>query len=183
MDQTNQKAKIIKDYLSTRPPEEPSDLWTGTLENLNELVLPLAQTLQSHPGSWIFLNGDLGSGKTTLVQRLAQQLWAQDRFESPTYTLMHSVMCHTQALPIKNLIHLDLYRLKQGQELCYLGLEMEFDPKHSLVFWEWGDLIDNHSYQEFFRLTGCEPPVQSFEIHIVSSGIQERRYSIQTRPL
>ena len=58
-------------------------------------------------GTVILLQGDLGAGKTTLVQGIAEGLEIQDSIESPTFTLINEYLAGR--IP---LYHLDLYRLE-----------------------------------------------------------------------
>ncbi|MEP0870251.1 tRNA (adenosine(37)-N6)-threonylcarbamoyltransferase complex ATPase subunit type 1 TsaE [Trichocoleus desertorum AS-A10] len=79
------------------------------------LGLTLGQTLPA--GSTLLLEGDLGSGKTTLVQGLGAGLGILEAIDSPTFTLINEYM--EGRLP---LYHLDLYRL-QPTEVTELNLE------------------------------------------------------------
>lgn len=79
------------------------------------LGITLGQTLTA--GSVILLEGDLGSGKTTLVQGIGQGLGIPESIVSPTFTLINE---YTQGrVP---LYHLDLYRL-ESHEVEALNLE------------------------------------------------------------
>ncbi|MBW4557244.1 MAG: tRNA (adenosine(37)-N6)-threonylcarbamoyltransferase complex ATPase subunit type 1 TsaE [Trichormus sp. ATA11-4-KO1] len=79
------------------------------------LGITLGQTLTA--GSVILLEGDLGAGKTTLVQGIGQGLGITESIVSPTFTLINE---YTQGrLP---LYHLDLYRL-EPPEVVALNLE------------------------------------------------------------
>lgn len=81
----------------------------------NRLGLTLGQTLPA--GSVILLKGDLGTGKTTLVQGLGQGLGITEPIVSPTFTLINE---YTQGR--LDLYHLDLYRL-DTKEVEALNLE------------------------------------------------------------
>ncbi|MCA9390599.1 tRNA (adenosine(37)-N6)-threonylcarbamoyltransferase complex ATPase subunit type 1 TsaE [candidate division WWE3 bacterium] len=88
----------------------------------------------------VALVGDLGSGKTTFVQGLAQTLHIEHQIVSPTFTLL-------QQYPIAgheyfdSLSHLDVYRLNTLDEVFELGIEEIFENKRSLVLIEWADKV------------------------------------------
>lgn len=79
----------------------------------------------------LYLTGELGAGKTTLVKGFARACGVAAAVRSPTYTLMN---VH-EAEPIV-LVHLDLYRLREPAELEHLGLRDWARPGY---FWlvEW----------------------------------------------
>ena len=83
----------------------------------------------------LFLRGDLGTGKTTLVKGIAQALDAADPDEvtSPTFTLVHEYRG-----PRANLYHIDLYRVDTPRELETLGLD-DLRSERSVLLIEWGE--------------------------------------------
>ncbi|MBW4680054.1 MAG: tRNA (adenosine(37)-N6)-threonylcarbamoyltransferase complex ATPase subunit type 1 TsaE [Microcoleus vaginatus WJT46-NPBG5] len=89
-------------------------------------------------GSVILLEGDLGAGKTTLVQGLAEGLGITDAVVSPTFTLINEY--HEGRLP---LYHLDLYRLEPAEvatlylETYWEGIEMPA----GIVAIEWAERL------------------------------------------
>ena len=95
------------------------------------------------PLSVIYLSGDLGAGKTTLVKGIAEALDAADPDEvtSPTFTLMHEYDGTRSVDGRKEpviLYHLDLYRIQNERQLDSLGLE-ELSTPDSIVLVEWGE--------------------------------------------
>jgi len=77
----------------------------------------LAMALREHCGWVVFLHGDLGAGKTTLVRAWLRALGVSGTIRSPTYTLIEPYDIDGHSL-----LHLDLYRLNDADELAQLGL-------------------------------------------------------------
>jgi tRNA threonylcarbamoyladenosine biosynthesis protein TsaE len=79
----------------------------------------------------IYLRGELGAGKTTFTRGFLRGLGHAGRVPSPTYTLVEPY-----ELVSRRVWHLDLYRLGDGAELEYLGLD-EMDEAGSVLLIEW----------------------------------------------
>ncbi|WP_096607969.1 tRNA (adenosine(37)-N6)-threonylcarbamoyltransferase complex ATPase subunit type 1 TsaE [Calothrix sp. NIES-2100] len=98
------------------------------------LGITFGQSLDA--GSVILLSGDLGAGKTTLVQGIGKGLGIAEPIVSPTFTIINE---YTQGrLP---LYHLDLYRL-EPQEVAALNLETYwegFEVTPGIVAIEWAE--------------------------------------------
>lgn len=82
-------------------------------------------------GSIVFLNGDLGAGKTTIIKGILQGLGYNGNVTSPTFTLVESY-----SLAGQNLFHFDLYRLESSQELEAIGIRDMLDGS-SITLFEW----------------------------------------------
>ncbi|SFN13580.1 tRNA threonylcarbamoyladenosine biosynthesis protein TsaE [Formivibrio citricus] len=103
-------------------PEEASTLKLGAA---------LARVLL--PGMTLFLEGDLGAGKTTLTRGILRGLGFAGRVKSPTYTLVESY-----ALSSLYFYHFDLYRFSDPLEWEDAGLREYFNAQ-SLCLIEWAD--------------------------------------------
>ena len=97
----------------------------------------LAETLaQMNLLGSVWLSGDLGAGKTTLVRYWLQAMGHQGAVKSPTYTLVEPYQINIQG-GLKPVYHADLYRLNNPEELDFIGFYEYFDEPNSLVIIEW----------------------------------------------
>ncbi len=96
-------------------------------------MMALGRTLRPlfAAGGVVHLTGDLGVGKTTLVRGILRAMGFRGRVKSPSYGLIESYSLDSLVVH-----HLDLYRLSDGEEITYLGLEDLFEgPTLLLVEW------------------------------------------------
>ena len=86
----------------------------------------------ARPPLVVALSGELGTGKTTLVQAICRGYGVSEPVTSPTFALVHEY-----AAPLSPVYHLDLYRISEERELTNLGWD-EVVSAHALILVEWG---------------------------------------------
>jgi len=105
---------------------EADTLWVA--QQFAQLV---AKSPLCESGLMVYLEGDLGAGKSFFCRALIQTFLPKQRVKSPTYTLIE---CYES--PFATLLHFDLYRLCDAEELEFLGIrELLTPPYLALVEW------------------------------------------------
>ncbi|MDX1270902.1 tRNA (adenosine(37)-N6)-threonylcarbamoyltransferase complex ATPase subunit type 1 TsaE [Bizionia paragorgiae] len=95
----------------------------------------------------ILFNGDLGTGKTTLIKELVKTMGCDDTVSSPTYSLVNEY--HSDSASI---YHFDLYRLEHEDELYDFGIEDYLDAPY-WKFVEWPSLLKPLLRDGFYEIT------------------------------
>tara|TARA_B100001057_G_C22257355_1_gene721784 strand:- start:64 stop:507 length:444 start_codon:yes stop_codon:yes gene_type:complete len=109
-----------------------------TLESLKDtknLGIELAKKIQQRKNREafiVFLVGDLGTGKTTLVKEIIHALGVNDQIKSPTFTIIEPY-----ENTLANIYHMDLYRINNSSELESIGLEEYLNEPNAIIFIEW----------------------------------------------
>ena len=108
-----------------------------SLDHLNQISKKISKKLEN--GDCIFLIGEIGVGKTTFTRFLINNLQIQKGLKetevlSPTFNLLYEYK-------IKDLkiMHYDLYRIKEANELDHLGIFSENEKTIKII--EWPDLV------------------------------------------
>ncbi|MEM9663219.1 MAG: tRNA (adenosine(37)-N6)-threonylcarbamoyltransferase complex ATPase subunit type 1 TsaE [Planctomycetota bacterium] len=115
------------------------------------------------PGDVVALEGELGSGKTTLVRAVVTGLGLDASIvSSPTYVVAHDYPGSADVPPV---VHVDAYRLSGADEIDTIGWDRVVDGS-AIVFVEWPDRID-----------GALPEVRA-TIKISPVGPESRRFDI-----
>jgi tRNA threonylcarbamoyladenosine biosynthesis protein TsaE len=136
-------------------PEEAVDL---VVEEILALIDESEET--EDPIRVISFEGDLGAGKTTLVQKLCTALGYEGTVSSPTFGLVNEY-----ALPSGlNLMHSDWYRIETESELWDAGIEEGLYDPDSLWFIEWPQVGES-----------LLEPINRLALHLSHEG-EERRY-------
>lgn len=83
----------------------------------------------------ILFNGNMGSGKTTLISALVKELGGNDLTSSPTFSIVNEY-----EIPNDIVYHFDFYRINDLHEALDMGIEDYFESKH-WNFIEWPDKV------------------------------------------
>lgn len=109
---------------------------TNNNEETSALAQGLAKNLKG--GDVIGLVGNLGAGKTVFSQGLARGLGVTDNVTSPTFVVMKVYQAHGHP-SIKQLCHIDAYRLRGEADLQALGVDDYLGEPSTLTVIEWAD--------------------------------------------
>lgn len=122
-------------------------------------------------GEVIALTGNLGAGKTTFIQGLANGLKIEKNVNSPTFVLMKiypvksrgagispKAKLFNRVSPVKNspvlyLCHVDAYRIKNPLELADIGALEYFRDKNTVSIIEWADKIKSILPKKIIEIT------------------------------
>ncbi len=108
-------------------------------EQTKKIAADIASDLTG--GEVITLKGDLGSGKTTFTQGLAEALGVTQKVNSPTFLISKSYLVNDPR--IKFIHHIDLYRLQESGDFKNLGIEEMFLEKDAITIIEWPERMGN----------------------------------------
>lgn len=104
--------------------------------DLGELSSIAGQLLVEFPEARIFtFKGEMGAGKTTLIEEICRSLGSKDNLSSPTYSIINEYHANDQII-----YHSDLFRLKSLEEAVHAGIE-EAIYSGAYCFIEWAELI------------------------------------------
>ena len=124
---------------------------TKSVDDTRALAAEIATLTQA--GDLVVLAGDLGTGKTAFAQGFARGLGVDEPVTSPAFILVRT---YEGRLPM---IHLDVYRLDQMQELVDLGIAELLD-EGGVTLVEWGDAVTPALPADFLevRLEATDAP-------------------------
>ncbi len=111
------------------------------------------------------LSGDLGAGKTVFTRGFCYGLGIKNGVSSPTFVLMkiYKVKKHKT---IKEVCHIDAYRLKTRKDLEAIGAQDYFGRSDTVCFIEWPEVVD-----DFYKKT--------IQIKILAKSEEERSIEIK----
>ena len=123
-------------------------LTLSSLEDTKKLGQELAKEILKRKGEAsfvVFLVGDLGTGKTTLVKEIIFALGVKEKVKSPTFTIIEPYELNNE-----NIYHVDLYRIIDPTELEIIGLREYLNESKAIIFIEWPE--KSYGYLKKFDL-------------------------------
>ncbi len=120
----------------------------------------IAEFLISFNGLAIFyLDGELGTGKTTLVRAILKAMGWKGSVKSPTFTILEEYY-----IADKDIFHSDLYRLENQNDFEMLGVDIDENSK-GILFIEWPEKISYFNFgEEFFLKLSLSGQNRSIEL-------------------
>ena len=110
----------------------------------------------------ILLRGDLGTGKTTLIKSILNEMGLKENITSPTFSIVNEYELNKESI-----YHFDLYRIKDKKELDILGFDEYLDSGQK-CFIEWPEVAIEHIFCSYV------------DIYIESKSVEEREITIKT---
>lgn len=89
----------------------------------------------------VFLDGNLGAGKTAFAQKFGELLGVKEKIHSPTFVFVREHAIVKKGLPYRALIHLDAYRLETKRDFESLRLKDHLKNPANIVCVEWAEKI------------------------------------------
>jgi tRNA threonylcarbamoyladenosine biosynthesis protein TsaE len=133
--------------------------------SLDELPEAAQKVLNEVTTKTLLFYGDMGVGKTTLINVLAQQLGVTEPLSSPTFSIVNEY-----ELKDGKLFHFDCYRLESEEEALDIGIEVYLDSNHWCLV-EWPEKIETLL------------PTESTKIRLNKNPNASRTVSIETMPM
>ena len=117
----------------------------------------------------VFLNGELGAGKTTLTRGVLRASGHKSAVKSPTYTLVEEY-----ETPRGKFFHFDLYRVKDPEELEWIGIR-DYLEQQCLCFIEWPELGKGYLPDPDIEITmNTEGDGRIVEIDVLSEKLKNK---------
>ena len=122
--------------------------YTISEEETCQLGFDFAKKLKS--GDSVALFGELGSGKTELIKGICDYFKVEDLVSSPTFTIFNQYTGQLDDEQIQ-IYHIDLYRIKNLQELDEIGFKECFYSDGIIKLVEWAEKT-NHDYSWNYKI-------------------------------
>ena len=92
----------------------------------------------------IRIDGEIGSGKTTLIKSLCESLGVLQNVSSPTFSIVNEYLINEKS----KIFHFDFFRIKNPIEALDIGLEDYLESNHLCIL-EWGQIVNKYLPKEY----------------------------------
>ena len=121
-----------------------------SLDNINAAARQFINEVISQTAANVYaFYGKMGSGKTTFIKALCEELGVEDVITSPTFAIVNEYTIPQQTPPLSGearrgpIFHFDFYRIHRIEEVYDMGYEDYFYAPGALCFIEWPELIED----------------------------------------
>lgn len=139
-------------------------------KDIDGVAVKLAHLLRKN--DTIALIGDLGTGKTTFVKKLAKELGVKENVKSPTFTYVSEYF--SGKTPV---YHFDVYRISDPEEVYEIGFE-DYINNDGIVIVEWADLILEELPRAYIKIIIEHNDEESRKLEITCPNNKEREKEI-----
>ncbi|MBL6649600.1 MAG: tRNA (adenosine(37)-N6)-threonylcarbamoyltransferase complex ATPase subunit type 1 TsaE [Flavobacteriaceae bacterium] len=113
---------------------------------ITDLIKASQFIVEKSKSNLLLISGIVGSGKTTLIKNYCKLIGVNENVSSPTYALIHEYESEKGLV-----IHMDLYRLKNIDELNNLGVAEYFNNRKVII--EWPEIIIDKISSSFTHIS------------------------------
>ncbi len=122
---------------------------TNNFKETADLGFRIGQTCLG--GEIFALYGNLGAGKTTFLQGLAQGLGVKMQVNSPTFNILKLYKTKPKSI-VKEFCHIDAYRLSSEKDLIALGVNEFLKAKDTVTAIEWVEKVESILPKKIIRI-------------------------------
>ena len=112
--------------------------------NENQIKTAVNFILENKKYSIIRIDGEIGSGKTTLIKSLCKSLGVRENVSSPTFSLVNEYLINNK----DKVFHFDFYRINNSHEALDIGLEDYLESNHLCIL-EWGQIVSEYLPEKY----------------------------------
>ena len=116
----------------------------GIIFNKNQIKDAVNFILANKRSSIIRIDGEIGSGKTTLIKSLCESLGVLQNVSSPTFSIVNEYLINEKS----KIFHFDFFRIKNPIEALDIGLEDYLESNHLCIL-EWGQIVNKYLPKEY----------------------------------
>ena len=117
-----------------------------SLQQINDAARQFINEVISQTSANVYaFYGKMGSGKTTFIKALCEELGVEDVITSPTFAIVNEYSVSSPLFPSApdTIVHFDFYRIHRIEEVYDMGYEDYFYAPGALCFIEWPELIED----------------------------------------